>query len=229
MLHIFLKLGVIDLLLNAQSVCSSWRKLAKEPQLYRRIDVNRIWSHPKKRLTIEAIDRSCGQLLDFSLIYVTKLDVLQHIANTSNSLRALRLTCSSTSIPDDLLIEVLEKFPLLEELDLSFCPFSERVIEAAGLSCPQLKSFRLHAAFRYRLTLAEEINKEALAIATNMPGLRRLHLSGNKMNENGLKVILEKCPHLEYLDLRQCFHIIINEDLRVKLGGIKEIRLPTDF
>ncbi|KAL5717565.1 hypothetical protein ACHQM5_010548 [Ranunculus cassubicifolius] len=219
MLHIFLKLGVIDLLFNAQSVCSTWRKLAREPQLFRHIDFSNPWKHfdecnftPLTNMAIEAIDRSCGQLVDFSIMYFGTDDVLQHI------------------ISEDVLIESLEKFPLLDEFELCLCSFSVEVIKVAGRSCPQLKSFRLNqkAVVYPPSEVMEEFNEEAFAIAANMPQLRRLHLFGNTMNDDGLRAILEKCPHLEYLDLRQCFHININEDFRKKFEGIKEIRLPND-
>ncbi|KAI3930700.1 hypothetical protein MKX01_037146 [Papaver californicum] len=37
--HIFLKLGAIDILFRAQSVCSMWRKVSKEPLMFRSIDM----------------------------------------------------------------------------------------------------------------------------------------------------------------------------------------------
>ncbi|KAI3941641.1 hypothetical protein MKX01_018231 [Papaver californicum] len=37
--HIFLKLGAINILFRAQSVCSMWRKVSKEPLLFRSIDM----------------------------------------------------------------------------------------------------------------------------------------------------------------------------------------------
>ncbi|KAI3954345.1 hypothetical protein MKW92_039332 [Papaver armeniacum] len=36
--HIFLKLGAIDILFRAQSVCSTWRRDSKDPLLFRYID-----------------------------------------------------------------------------------------------------------------------------------------------------------------------------------------------
>ncbi|MCL7051746.1 hypothetical protein MKW94_024448 [Papaver nudicaule] len=37
--HIFLKVGVIDILLRAQFVCSTWRRVSKEPLLFRSIRI----------------------------------------------------------------------------------------------------------------------------------------------------------------------------------------------
>ncbi|KAI3925614.1 hypothetical protein MKW98_001468 [Papaver atlanticum] len=41
--HIFLRLGVVDILLRAQSVCSVWRNLSKHPMLFRSIDLRKRW------------------------------------------------------------------------------------------------------------------------------------------------------------------------------------------
>ncbi|KAL5730882.1 hypothetical protein ACHQM5_003667 [Ranunculus cassubicifolius] len=221
MLHIFLKLGVIEILLNAQSLCSSWRKLAREPQLYRRFDLSDPWSHfrPNSFTRARRLIEVVGNCLISALCILTVM-------------RALRLICCYR-FKEDILIEALKKFPLLEEFELCHCSFSKNVIEAAGISCPKLKFFRLNPdksrAFRLNQSaFVDEFNEEALAIAATMPGLRRLHLFGNMMNDNGLKAILEKCPHLEYLDLRECFNITINKDFSKKFGGIKEIRLTND-
>ncbi|CAF2316239.1 unnamed protein product [Brassica napus] len=46
----------------------------------------------------------------------------------------------------------------------------------------------------------------ALAIAETMPGLRHLQLFGNKLTEAGLNAILDSCPNLEHLDLRNCYN-----------------------
>ncbi|KAL5717561.1 hypothetical protein ACHQM5_010544 [Ranunculus cassubicifolius] len=232
MLHIFLKLGVIDLLFSAQFVCTSWRTLATEPQLFRRIDFSDDYISDDSLLaemTIEAIDRSCGQLVDWSMMTFCTHDILQHIVDTPNSLKRLHLAIC-IQISEDKLIQALKKFPLLEEFELCHCFFTKKVIEVAGRSCPQLKSFRLDhkTVVCPPSEVIEKFNEEAFAIAANMPELRRLHLFGNMMNDDGLRAILENCPHLEYLDLRRCFHININEDFQKKFEGMKEVRLPND-
>ncbi|KAL5717560.1 hypothetical protein ACHQM5_010543 [Ranunculus cassubicifolius] len=235
-IHIFLNLGVFDIILNVQSVCSSWRKLAKEPQLFRCIEMENVFypSRPSdsENLNIMAkdcIDRSCGQLVKFSVTDFATDDLLHYLANKSISLKCLRLSYCF-DFTEDGLTEVVKKFHALEELELCHCNVMKKVIEVAGSSCPQLTTFGL---IQYGLMLppskvTDKCNEEAFVIAANMPQLRRLHVFGNLMNDDGLQVILEKCPHLEYLDLRQCFNIKFEGDLRNKCKGVQNIRFPND-
>ncbi|KAI3940596.1 hypothetical protein MKW92_002985, partial [Papaver armeniacum] len=103
----------IDILFNAQSVCSVWRKVSKEPSLFRSIeislDMQNRWRHAGlfedrlyqlEKLAKEAadrrsckriIERSCGQLVKFSMERFDSDELLAYIANKSGSLRCLRL------------------------------------------------------------------------------------------------------------------------------------------
>lgn len=118
-------------------------------------------------------------------------------------------------------------FPLLEEMHLYYPKIDTEAIEAIGRSCPQLKSFTLnHEWYEYD---DMDLDMEAHAIAKTMPQLCHLSLFGNTMTNAGLQAILDSCPHLESLDLRQCFNI--------KFGGkigqiceqrIKDLKQPHD-
>lgn len=96
-----------------------------------------------------------------------------------------------------------------------------------GASCPLLKSFKFNK--RWCTWPDEESNDDALAIAGTMHDLRHLQLLGNNLTNDGLRAILDRCPHLESLDLRRC--------PKLKLGGksgtrcverIKKLWLPDD-
>ncbi|KAK8999025.1 hypothetical protein V6N11_070203 [Hibiscus sabdariffa] len=96
-----------------------------------------------------------------------------------------------------------------------------------GRSCPLLKSFKLNLkqcrSFHY------VSDDEALAIAQTMPELRRLELLGNGLTNKGLQAILDGCPHLEYLDLRQCFNVRLVGNLEKRCAEcIKTLRRPYD-
>ncbi|EOA22501.1 hypothetical protein CARUB_v10003156mg [Capsella rubella] len=83
-----------------------------------------------------------------------------------------------------------------------------------------------------------------LDIAKTMHELRHLQLFGNRLIDNALNAILDGCPHLEHLDLRQCFNINLVgyldkccyeriKDLRRDLEKhcsvrIKDLRRPND-
>ncbi|KAF9609906.1 hypothetical protein IFM89_018999, partial [Coptis chinensis] len=131
MIIIFEKLGAFDIHYNAQRVCSLWRELAKEPQLFRSIDFRDVWVHYKSGAAFlssakDAVARSRGQLeaLSYNGWELDKL--LLYVADQPNVLKHLRL----------------ENF-----LNISAVIFAETVIEAVlkevGRRCPELKCLRL--------------------------------------------------------------------------------------
>ncbi|KAM5566032.1 hypothetical protein ABKV19_019830 [Rosa sericea] len=62
-----------------------------------------------------------------------------------------------------------------------------------------------------------------------MGGLRHLQLFGNKLTNDGLRNILDSCPHLCSLDLRHCFILNLDGDLgRVCAERIEKLWLPHD-
>ncbi|KAK3039750.1 hypothetical protein RJ639_027407 [Escallonia herrerae] len=74
-----------------------------------------------------------------------------------------------------------------------------------------------------------DCDDEALAIAENMPGLRHLQLFGNKITKDGLQAILDNCPNLQSLDLRQCFNVNLGGNLGKRCSEqIKNVRRPYD-
>lgn len=123
---------------------------------------------------------------------------------------------------------MVKKLPLLEDLHLYRIHVSKQAIEVAGKHCTQLKSFKLNSQdYGYSNIGCDE---EAVAIAENMHGLRHLQLFGNKITTDGLLAILEKCPHLESLDLRQCLNVAnLEPDLLKRLSQqMKDLRLTYD-
>ncbi|MCL7036732.1 hypothetical protein MKW94_029762 [Papaver nudicaule] len=214
--HIFLKLGAIDILFRAQSVCSTWRKVSREPSLFRCIDMTNRWDlldgnmYDMEKMAREAVDRSCGQLVEFSMEHFGDDELVGYIADRSGNLKCLRLVASN-EVGDDALIKIAKKAVMSEELEICFCSFSEDALTAVGNACPRLKSIRLNC-HGYKRPHFED-DDEALAIAKNMPELRHLHLFGNKLTNMGLRAILDGCLHLESIDLRQCFNVNLEEYL----------------
>ncbi|XP_026393236.1 putative F-box/LRR-repeat protein 23 [Papaver somniferum] len=242
---IFLKLGAIDILLRAQSVCSVWRKASKKPLLFRSIDIRNSWDlfeeqcdmmigrvsfngnrYDMQKMVREAVNRSCGQLVDFSLESFASNELLAYTAEKSSSLRCLRLVhCYQVS--DDTLINMAKKASMLEELEICHCSFSLDTLKAVGNACHQLKLFRLNS--RGYDHPGKECDDVALAIAENMPELRHLHLFGNKLTNVGLKAILDACLHLESLDLRQCLNVNLEGDLLITCRDrLIKLRFPND-
>lgn len=160
------------------------------------------------------------------VFYIADIYCLLFLVYSSTHIRHLRLV-SCYSISDDGLSEGIKRLPLLDEIDLCYCSFSKEVLEAIGQCCPQLKSLRVNCqGFKHPHI---ECDEEALAIAQNMPGLKRLQIFGNKLTNSGLLAILDGCPHLEYLDLRQCFNVNLGGILGKRCAErIKILRYPHD-
>ncbi|XP_038972617.1 putative F-box/LRR-repeat protein 23 [Phoenix dactylifera] len=231
LLLIFQKIGAIEILMAAQWVCRPWRQLSHEPQLWRCIDMlyhSELFNEiDMESMAREAVDRSNGQVEEFYGDYVGSDALLQYIADRTSHLKCLRLI-SCYAISDEGLIEMAKRFPQLEELEISQCSqFSETLFESFGEAWSQLKRLRLNKRW-FSLPLMEFDDSEALAIAKNMHELHHLQLFANRLTNDGLQAILDNCPHLESLDIRQCFHINMDGSLRAKCARIKNLRLPSD-
>ncbi|KAF9609903.1 hypothetical protein IFM89_018996 [Coptis chinensis] len=231
MITIFMKLGPFEVFYSAQGVCSSWRNLAKEPRIFRSIVISRRqWSRFGKyypNLAKQAVDRSCGEVAEISFVG-WDWDCcwfLQYIADQPNMVKRLRMEhWSKTS--DVLLIKYVTKFPLLEELELKRYYFSREEIKELGRCCPKLKYLRLEENLASLFGEAKCTGDEdAFAIAESMPQLRHLTLLVNCLSNDGLRAIIDGCPYLEYLELRQ-WHIKFEVELIEKcVSRIRDVRL----
>ncbi|KAL6198448.1 hypothetical protein ACLB2K_028237 [Fragaria x ananassa] len=241
-LSILSRLGTVDILDNAQKVCKKWRKVCKEMK-WDTIDIRNDSAH---RITFNldkichhVVDLSCGNLVNVNVYFISN-KLLKYITDSSTGIRRLRLVCSY-GISDEGLIEVASKLPQLKDLDITYCGnLSHKPVEVLGCSCPLLRSFKLNKECRkYSDNSLEEIiddegrrskDDEALTIAGTMHGLNHLQLFQNQLTNDGLKAILDGCPHLESLDLRSCFNLNLEGDLgRRCTEKIKRLFLPGDL
>ncbi|KAI3680976.1 hypothetical protein L6452_35756 [Arctium lappa] len=202
------RLGAVEILNSAQKVCTTWRRICKDPAMWKVIELDHyfdFWYEEDdfEELSKQAVHRSCGELIDISLKYFGTDDLLDFISQCSSKLNSLRLT-KCYSITGNGLIHALKRLPRLETLDLFYVSIDAEDIRVIGRSCPQLKSFKMKTRFM-------ECDGDALAIANSMSALRHLQMFGSTMTDDGLQAILNGCPHLESLDVRRCFC--------VKLGG----------
>ncbi|XP_078170577.1 putative F-box/LRR-repeat protein 23 [Carex rostrata] len=236
---IFLKMGVMDLLRGAGCVCRSWRKVAKEePDIWRSIDMtNHGYGSDAFILTAPtrlAIDRSSHLLEEFSLEYLGDDHLLQYLCDRTSVLKKLCLI-SCYQVSEEAIAETAKQQPLLEEIQITFGSFEEKVTEIIGKECPQLKRFKFNNSWfnmppAHPDDVDEEVfdDDEALGIAKTMHQLRHLQLIGNRLTNGGLKAILDGCPHLETLDIRRCYNVNMDADMRARCARLKSIRLPGD-
>lgn len=72
-------------------------------------------------------------------------------------------------------------------------------------------------------------DSDAIAIGGTLHGLRHLQIVGNQLTNDGLRKILDGCPHLESLDVRYCFNLDLGGELgRICGERIKNLLLPND-
>ncbi|KAK8967411.1 F-box protein SKIP19 [Platanthera guangdongensis] len=118
---------------------------------------------------------------------------------------------------DDLMFYIPGRAPLLRGLHL---------ISWNELAAAERLDQRVYTL---QHTIRSRLNTVALAIAKHFKQLRRLQLFANSLTSTGLSAILDNCPDLEYLDIRNCYNVgFLDESLKSKCVGIKELRLPRD-
>uniref|UniRef100_A0ACD5UFW3 Uncharacterized protein n=1 Tax=Avena sativa TaxID=4498 RepID=A0ACD5UFW3_AVESA len=126
----------------------------------------------------------------------------------------------------------IANFPLLEELELDHLGGIDDtgVFEHVARSCPRMKHItyiRFFSNLEFRITDPDN-DREALAIAS-MPELQTLQLFRDKLTNTGLASVIDNCPHLELLDLRNCGNITVDDALRAKCARIKKTTLLPYF
>ncbi|CAM0873254.1 unnamed protein product [Alopecurus aequalis] len=236
LLTVLHRLGHVDILMGAAQVCGPWARAAREePELWRRVDlrfhgcpVSSLRVVDLNRMAREAVRRSAGRCEAFWGEGALDHSVLSLLRDTAAlSVKSLRLI-SCEWIYDVPLALTITKFPLLEELELSNCRGDfPKTCAAAGKACPLLKRLRLSSK-RYIKHSLVPADGEATAIATNMPGLRSLQLFAKRLTTDGLVAILDGCPRLESLDIRHCFNIGMNYEMRARCSQIETLRAPHD-
>ncbi|KAL3619480.1 hypothetical protein CASFOL_037050 [Castilleja foliolosa] len=221
--NILRRLWPVEILENAQKVCTTWRSVCTEPSLWRVIDIKNSGDDVMCR---RVVDRSQGELIDINIEYSGTDDLMHYISERSSRLKRLRLR-NCDKISGKGLTAAVKNFPELEELHILFMPrITAEHIKAISISCPNLKSF----TFNKRRYMESPVDDSyALTIAKYMPNLRHLCLFGNRMSNEGLKAIFNGCPNLDLLDLRRCEHVNLGGDFgSVCSDRVKYLKRPSD-
>ncbi|XP_076932276.1 putative F-box/LRR-repeat protein 23 [Bidens hawaiensis] len=236
MVNILQRVGVDDILHNAQKVCTAWREIYKDPAMWRVVCMDKFSAKFRgvrkcSQMCKHVVNRSQGQLVDLTLIGFCHDELLQYIADRSSQLRRLELVYYISNIDGITSTEAFKKLSSLEELSLVRTMIKKVNIEDVGRYCPLLKTLKLNEeGFRFRLLAtdgADIVNEIAVAIAENLPQLTHLELIGSCIQNIGLEAILDGCCHLESLDLRGCLGLDLTGDLGKRCSQqIKYLRLP---
>ncbi|KAM7524864.1 hypothetical protein LguiA_014766 [Lonicera macranthoides] len=240
--NILHRLGAIEILESAQKVCTTWRKICKDPAMWRVIDMRNsgdLSAMPHlQKMCRHVVDRSEGQLIDINIEYFGTDELLDYIVERSSQLKVLKISCCYGCMYKGLSAAV-KKLPLLEEIHLNHTYIAKEAIADAGCLCPHLKSFKFNILQQCKFSDIEgseepdefkfNSDDEALAISKSMPQLRHLQFIGNQITDKGLKAILDGCPLLESLDLRLCHNLKLEDGLGKRCSEqIKDFKRPND-
>uniref|UniRef100_A0A0D3GX76 F-box domain-containing protein n=1 Tax=Oryza barthii TaxID=65489 RepID=A0A0D3GX76_9ORYZ len=148
-LTIFHKLDHIDILMAADQVCASWRRAARdEPTLWQRITMRGTEALSARiirgGLACAAVRRSAGRCEAFCGEFAGDDGFLMYLAEQASCLKSLCLI-SCLGVSNEGIEEAIKQFPLLEELELSFCDnVTYKAYAIIGVTCgPQLKCLKL--------------------------------------------------------------------------------------
>ncbi|XP_074590776.1 F-box protein FBW2-like [Curcuma longa] len=223
---IFCNLPLKEILTVVPRVCKSWGMAVSGPYCWQEIDIH-IWSKSREPEQLDQmlhmlIERSCGSFRRLSVFGLRTESMFTFIADHAGSLERLELPRSEIS--DSIAQLVAPRLSSLTYLDLSYCKrIGPRAIEAFGKHCRSL------VVLRRRMYPLEDFvreencqEEEAFAIAKMMTKLRHLEIPFHLATTRGVLEILSKCRDLEYLDLRGCWNVKLDEQYFIgRHSGVK--------
>ncbi|CDY21990.1 BnaC09g00960D [Brassica napus] len=91
------RLSSIDILENAQKVCTSWHRVCKDTAMWRKIDMRNFGDLVLnlEMMCRHAVDRTQGGLVEIDIWHFGTDSLLSFIADRSSNLRSLRLAIGS--------------------------------------------------------------------------------------------------------------------------------------
>ncbi|CAL5003469.1 unnamed protein product [Urochloa decumbens] len=216
-LDVFLRLGALEVMLGAELACTAWRRAAiEEPTLWRRVGtedtVGELWrrarcSDIEMPMKLAAVEHAAGQCEAFE----GECDDDDYLHELVKSLKLQNYDHHESG---NVLVKVLKKLPLLEELHIYF---RYVINDAFDFEWPGVE-FR---EFRDDVPIIDgEIPK--------MHKLHSLHLEECELTAKGLKSILDSCPRLKTLEIFGYFDKgEMDKELWVKCARIKNLILPS--
>ncbi|XP_022941258.1 F-box protein FBW2-like isoform X1 [Cucurbita pepo subsp. pepo] len=210
---IFSKLPLQEILTVIPRVCKSWAKAVLGPYCWQEIDIEE-WSsrcQPDNvdRMLQMLVNRSGGSLRKLCVTGLHNSNIFSFIADHAGSLQTLRLPRSNIS--DALVEQIAGRLSAVTFLDLSYCDkISASSLESIGKNCKALVGIcrNLHPLHTAGMPLLDD---EAYAIAATMPKLEHLEMAYHPLSTKSVMTILSSCPNLEFLDLRGCWDVRLED------------------
>ncbi|KAF6170352.1 hypothetical protein GIB67_043042 [Kingdonia uniflora] len=235
---IFSNLSLQDILTTIPRVCKAWGRAVAGPYCWQEIDIEE-WSNQCKPEHVDQmlqmlIERSGGSVRKLRVANLNNDSILSFIADhlvifgyasffafgSAGSLQNLQLPRSEISNP--IVEHVAGRFSNISFLDLSYCPkIGAPALEAIGKNCKSLVGLQ---RAMHPLTIGDKVcqDDEAHAIATTMRKLKHLELAYLLLSTEGVLEILSNCRELEFLDVRGCWEVNLEEKfLKENFSGLK--------
>lgn len=113
-----------------------------------------------------------------------------------SSLKTLTLDCGD--IPDSVIMALLDRCPLLEQISLDWSRnLSDRSLVSLQRICPNLTEISL--------CRCEQITEDGFkALFKGFPMLRSIYLNGNVLSDNLLEELSKSCRFLRHLSINSC-------------------------
>ncbi|KAK9905270.1 hypothetical protein M0R45_000322 [Rubus argutus] len=209
---IFKSLSFEEKLTVIPMVCKPWSKAVIGSDCWQEIDIEE-WSNECQpqhldRMIQMLVARNCGSMRKLCVSGLQNDLIFCFIAEHAKSLQTLRLRRSEMS--DSIVEQTVGRLSTVTSLDLSYCgKIGSRALEAIGKNCKFLVGLcrNIHPSYSAGMPM----NDEARAIATTMPRLKHLEIAYHIINTQGALQILESCPELEFLDLRGCWDVELDD------------------
>ncbi|CAK8566358.1 unnamed protein product [Lathyrus sativus] len=213
---IFTNLSLQERVTVIPRVCKSWARAVSGPYCWQEIDIeewsNHCQSDKLDQMLHMLISKSCGSLRKLCVSGLQSETIFTFIAENAGSLRSLRLPRSNMS---DLVVEqIAGKFSMITFLDVSYCiKISASAIEMIGMNCKMLEGLcrNMHPLDTADKPLQDD---EAYAIAATMPKLKHLEMAYQRISTSGVVRIFSNCPKLEFLDLRGCWSVNLDNNVK---------------
>nr|ALO18840.1 F-box protein [Lilium davidii var. unicolor] len=207
------RLSLQEKLTIAPLVCKEWAKTVVGPYSWWEIDISdwSLWRKPEKmdRMVRMLIDRSWGSFNRLAVSGLASEEIFAYIANHAGSLQTLELP--RCEISDSIVEQVASRLSTVTFLDVSYCQkLGAPGLAIIGKNCKSLVGLK---RAMHPLEVVEKFcqDDEAGAIATTMPKLRHLEVAYSLLTTGGVIEILSGCKDLEFLDLRGCWDVQLNQ------------------
>nr|KAJ0225797.1 hypothetical protein LSAT_V11C100039240 [Lactuca sativa] len=116
-------------------------------------------------------------------------------------------------LSDDMVLKHLKPLLNLRVLDISYCrKFTAKSLVAFGNQCTSLIHLKRNNYPTKEFPAMDD--SEAKAIADTMPKLQHLKLWFGRFGDSGLCEILSKCKYLKHLDIRACWNVKLEGNLK---------------